>query len=294
MATGHAMPDGMAAIPEWEPHAALTMMDRTGIASAVLSVSSPGVLLTDDPADARELARAVNEEGAAIVGRHPDRFGLLASLPLPDVDAAIHEIAYAFDELGVDGIALETHYRGIYLGAPEYEAVMQSLHERQAVVHLHPTSPACWSHTALGRPRPMIEFLFDTTRAVASLVLNGVVDRYPGIRFIVPHCGAALPVLADRIAAFAVMESLSRPIDVVGALGRLHYDVAGFALPRALPALLNLVGSDRLLYGSDHPFTPDWAAYGLAEALAASDVVTGADRVLLCRGNAAALFPRLA
>jgi predicted TIM-barrel fold metal-dependent hydrolase len=292
--TGHEQPDGMPALPDWDPQTALAMMDRTGIRSAVLSVSSPGVLLSDDPADVRDLARAVNEEGAAIVAQHPDRFGLFASLPLPDVGSAIDEIRYALDDLGADGIALETHYRGTYLGAAEFEPVMKELNDRAAVVHIHPTSPVCWSQMSLGRPRPMIEFLFDTTRALTSLALNGVLDRHPAVRFIVAHSGAALPVLADRIAAFALMENPEKPIDVLGALRRLHYDVAGFALPRALPALLSLVETDRLLYGSDYPFTPDWVAHGLAEALAGTDVLTDDDRLLLSRRNAASLFPRLA
>ena len=292
--TGHDQPDGMPALPQWDPQTALSMMDRTGIRSAVLSVSSPGVLLSDDPADVRDLARVVNQEGAAIVAQHPDRFGLFASLPLPDVHSAIGEMRYALDDLGADGIALETHYRGIYLGAAEFEPVMKELNDRAAVVHVHPTSPACWPQTSLGRPRPMIEFLFDTTRALTSLALNGVLDRHPAVRFIVAHSGAALPVLADRIAAFAFTENPQQPINVLGALRRLYYDVAGFALPRALPALLSLVDSDRLLYGSDYPFTPDWVASGLAEALAGTDVLTDDDRVLLSRGNAASLFPRLA
>jgi predicted TIM-barrel fold metal-dependent hydrolase len=292
--TGHDQPDGMPALPQWDPQTALSMMDRTGIRSAVLSVSSPGVLLSDDPADACDLARMVNEEGAAIVAQHPDRFGLFASLPLPDVQTAIGEIRYALDDLGADGIALETHYRGIYLGAAEFEPVMKELNDRAAVVHVHPTSPACWPQTSLGRPRPMIEFLFDTTRALTSLALNGVLDRHPAVRFIVAHSGAALPVLADRIAAFAFTENPQQPINVLGALRRLYYNVAGFALPRALPALLSLVDTDRLLYGSDYPFTPDWVVSGLAEALAGTDVLTDDDGVLLSRGNAASLFPRLA
>lgn len=294
IASGHGQPDGMPEIPQWDPQTALAMMDRTGISAAVLSVSSPGVLLSDDPVDVRDLARSVNEEGAGVVAKYPDRFGLFASLPLPDVPSAIAEIRHALDDLGADGIALETHYRGIYLGAAEFEPVMQELNDSAAVVHIHPTSPACWPQTSLGRPRPMIEFLFDTTRALTSLALNGVLDRHPDIRFIVAHSGAALPVLADRIAAFAFTENSQQPVDVLGALRRLHYDVAGFALPRALSALLGLVTTDRLLYGSDYPFTPDWAAHGLAEALAGTDVLTDDDRALLSRGNAVSLFPRLA
>ncbi|MCV7419997.1 amidohydrolase [Mycobacterium yunnanensis] len=290
---GHDRPDGMPSVPEWDPATALTVMDRIGIRAAVLSVSSPGVLLDDDVDRAVRLARTVNDEGAALVAAHPGRFGLFASLPLPDVDAAVVEARRAFDRLGVEGIALHTNYAGIYLGDPDFEPLMAELDERSAVVHIHPTSPACWQQTSLNRPRPMLEFLFESTRAVAALILNGVLDRYPRVRFIVSHAGAALPVVADRIAGFAVMESPSAPVDVLGALQRLHYDVAGFALPRALPALLNLVGAERLLYGSDYPFTADWVVEGLAGALRGTDVLTDGQRDSLTNRRADELFPRL-
>ncbi|MEV0248868.1 amidohydrolase family protein [Nocardia sp. NPDC050712] len=292
LAAGHEHPDGMPALPDWTAAAALDLMDRTGVRAAMLSVSSPGVLL-DDPLATRALARAVNEEGAAVVRDHPDRFGLFASVPLPDVTAALAETAYALDELGADGVALETNYRGTYLGDATFDPLLAELNDRKAVVHLHPTSPACWEHTSLGRPRPMLEFLFDTTRTVAQLVLDRTLDRYPDIEFIVPHAGAALPVFADRIAGFAVIEAPHAPLDVLAALRRLHYDLAGFALPRALPALLRMVAPDRLLYGSDFPFTPDWAVQGLAHALAADEQLAPAAQRAMLRDNALRLFPRL-
>lgn len=287
---GHAHPDGMPAIPEWSPEGALALMDETGVATAVLSVSSPGVSLGDTTARAA-LARTVNTEGAAVVGEHPRRFGLLASLPLPDVRAALAELGHALDVLGADGVILLTHYDGVYLGDSHFEPLMAELHSRGTVVLLHPTSPACGERTALGFPRPMAEFLFDTTRAVAALVLRRVLERYPGIRFVVPHAGAALPVTADRIATFARMSGTD--VDVVATLRGLHYDVAGAALPRALPALLALVAPDRLVYGSDYPFTSAPAVKALAAALAATDALDATGKHMMTSGNARSLFPRL-
>lgn len=292
-AAGQAQPDGMPAIPDWSVESALAVMDRTGIQAAVLSVSSPGVLFGGDTDRTAELARSVNEDGAALVSEHPDRFGLFASLPLPDVPAAVAELRFALDELHADGVTLQTNYAGIYLGDTVLEHLMAELDARSTVVHIHPTSPACWQQTSLGRPRPMIEFMFDSTRAVAALVLNGVLDRYPNIRFIASHAGAALPVLADRIAGFAIAERPADPVDVITALGRLRYDVAGFSLPRALPALLSLVGPEQLLYGSDYPFTADWIVHGLATVLASSDILTDEQRTHLLRHHARELFPRL-
>ncbi|MFR9727717.1 amidohydrolase family protein [Saccharopolyspora sp. MS10] len=289
---GHAEPDGMPAIPDWSPESALADMDSLGVATALLSVSSPGVHFGSD-ADARRLARDVNTEGAEIAAARPDRFGLLASLPLPDVTGALAEVEHAFDALGADGITLHTHYDGKHLGHPEHEPLLSALDERAAVVVLHPTSPPCWEAVSAGLPRPLLEFPFETTRAVASLVLSGALERHPRIRFVVPHAGAALPVLADRIAAFSLISG-GPPIDVAGALRGLHYDLAGFALPRQLPALLALADPDRLLYGSDLPFTPAPVARGLAEALAADATLTAEQQRSMRRGAAEALFPRFA
>jgi hypothetical protein len=79
---------------------------------------------------------------------------------------------------------------------------MAELDRRRTPAFVHPTSPPCWEHTSLGGTRPMLEFLFDTTRAVVDLVLNGTVVRYPDLQIIVPHARATLPVIADRVAAF--------------------------------------------------------------------------------------------
>ena len=248
-AAGHDQPDGFPYIPEWSAAEHVQVMDRLGIATSYLSVSSPGVLGDAD------LARAVNEEGRRAVVDHPGRFGLLASLPLPDVDAAMAEIAHAGERLDADGFVLLTNVDGTYVGDASFTPVLRELDRRRARVLLHPTSPACWERTSLGRPRPMLEFLFDTTRAVVDLVLDGTVAAHPDLALIVPHAGAVLPMVADRIRAFASL--LAPDVDVLGDLGRLHYDLAGYAVPRQLDALLTLAQRDHLHYGSDYPFTPE-------------------------------------
>lgn len=256
IAAGHSQPDGVTALPEWEAGAHVALMDRLGIGASLLSISSPGVHFGDDAA-ARALARQVNEDGCRARAAHPGRFGVLASLPLPDVAGALDEIAHAYDELGVDGVVLLTHVHGTYLGDAALEPVFDELDRRRARIFLHPTSPVCWEHTSFGRPRPMLEFLFDTTRAVVNLVLSGTIARHPGLEIIVPHAGAALPVIADRVAAFSmILPDLDPATDVLADLARLHYDVAGFPLPRQLDALLALATADHLHYGSDYPFTP--------------------------------------
>jgi predicted TIM-barrel fold metal-dependent hydrolase len=283
---GHDHPDGMPAIPHWSADEHLAVMDRLGIATSLLSISSPGVALGGG-SDAVELAREVNEAGRRAVVDRPGRFGLLASLPLPDVDATIAEIAYCCEHLDVDGFVLLTNVNGTYVGDASFAPVFDELDRRGARVLLHPTSPACWEHTSFGRPRPMLEFFFDTTRAVVDLVLNGTLARRADLAVIVPHAGATLPLVADRINAFAML--LAPEADVLRELGRLHFDLAGFAVPRQLDALLTVTTLDHLHYGSDFPFTPEPVVLGAAASIGAVESLSAA-----LRANTLGLFPRLA
>ena len=102
----------------------------------------------------------------------------------------------------------------------------------------------------------MIEFLFDTTRAVVNLVLSGIIAKYRGIEFIIPHAGATLPMIADRVSVFSNVLAVDGAVDVLADIGRLHLDLAVYPIPRQLAARLTLTTLDHLHYGSDYPFTP--------------------------------------
>lgn len=298
-AAGHAQPDGMPGLPEWSVTSALELMDANGIETAILSVSSPGVYFGDEAA-AATLARAVNEAGAAAMAAHPSRFGLFASLPLPDIDAALAEIEYALDTLHADGVVLMTNYDGVHLGDPRFDAVFDELDRRGAVIFMHPTSPVCAACGERGTlaeyPAPMLEFMFESTRTVAHLAMSGTFTRCPDLRFIVPHAGAALPLLSDRVAAFAGRPGMSELDSTAffGVLRRLYYDLAGYPVPKMLPSLDAVAAPDRLLYGSDWPFTPASRVGSLASQIDQATTIdqTGIERIMLT--NARALFPRLA
>jgi predicted TIM-barrel fold metal-dependent hydrolase len=298
IAAGHARPDGMPALPEWSIEAPLAMMDEMGIRASLLSVSSPGVHFGDD-AKARALARHVNEEAAKVVAEHPARFGLFASLPLPDVEGALDEVAYAFDTLKADGVVLQTNHNGAYLGDERLTPLLDELDRREACIFIHPTSPicSCCQGPGLRYPRPMMEFMFETTRTVFDLILSGALDRHPHLKIIVPHAGATIPVLADRVASMIPMlgvdGSLGAP-QFFGHLKRFYYDLAGQPTPRLLPALLTIADEDRLLYGSDWPFTPRPLVTRLAEALRDTPLISATARRKLARENPLALFKRFA
>lgn len=298
VAAGHAQPDGMPAIPAWSEAEMIAMMDRQGIRTAFLSISSPGVHFGDDAA-ARDLARAVNREGARLKTAHPGRIGSLASLPLPDVAGALAEIAFALDTLKADGVIIESNSAGIYLGDPRFDPVLAELDRRGAVVLLHPTSPHCpaCSRGSVPLPAPVLEFMFETTRAVTNLILTKAIDRFPRIKFVIPHAGAALPALIDRIVMTAgIIPSMAgtSPQAIMDSVRSLHFDLAGAPVPRLLAALRSVADPTRLLYGSDWPFTPEIAVAMLRQRLDEALAGDPAERAAILSGNARRLFPRLA
>jgi predicted TIM-barrel fold metal-dependent hydrolase len=289
--------DGGFPIPAWSGEAAVAMMDRRGIETAMISLSSPSTHFL--PVDQKpRLVREVNEAGAALVREHPGRFGFFASLPLPDAAAALAEIAHAFDRLGADGVVLETNINGEYLGSSRFAPVFDELERRGAVVFLHPTSPACFEALGLGRPAPLLEFPLDTTRTVVDLIYARTLQTRPNIKVIVPHGGAALPALVARIAAFANLPIIERrpasEQEVFETLERLYYDVALSAHPIPLAGLRRLAPISQILFGSDWPFSPEPAVARTIGQLEASTELSPSDAVAIARENAERLFPRLA
>jgi predicted TIM-barrel fold metal-dependent hydrolase len=278
-------------VVNWTPARTLEQMDRFGIATSMLSLPLPGVWFGGRETS-RKLARVSNEYGAQVSGDRRERFGFFASIPLPDVDASLTEIAYAFDTLNADGIALQTSYDDRWPGDPAFAPVFDELHRRKAVVFVHPTEPVCCANLVAGVPTSVAEFLFDTTRAVLSFLVNGTFARCSDIRFVFCHAGGTMPVLAARINTFVQAQPAladSVPNGVVHELRRLYYDVANATNPSSLAALMNLVPSSQVLWGTDYPYrninlTADgWETYAITD-----DVRRAIDG-----GNALRLFPRL-
>ena len=288
--------DGGMPIPAWSAQAAIEMMDRQQIETGMISLSSPSAHFLE-PARRAGLVRQVNEAGAALVAAHPGRFGFFATLPMPNVEAALAEMRHAFDVLGVDGVILETNIDGIYLGAPAFAPIFAELNRRKATLFLHPTSPACFEAVGLGRPAPMLEFPLDTTRTLVDLLYSRTLQTHPDIQVIVPHGGAALPALVARIAAFANLPFISpRPAseaEVFETLARLYYDVALSGHPVAFAGLRRLAPITQVLFGSDWPFTPEIGVARNIHQLSETGL-SEADTKAIARENAERLFPRLA
>ncbi|HXQ13174.1 MAG TPA: amidohydrolase family protein [Caulobacteraceae bacterium] len=289
--------DGGFPVPKWSAAAAIEMMDRQEIATAMVSLSSPSAHFLP-PAERPKLVREVNDVGAELMGAHPGRFGYFATLPMPDVEASLAEIRRAFDRLGVDGVVLQTNTDGIYLGSPAFAPILAELNRRKATLFLHPTSPACFEALGLGRPAPLLEFPLDTTRTIVDLLYSRGLQTNPDIKVIVPHGGAALPALIARIAAFAGLPFIEpRPAseaEVFETLARLYYDVALSAHPVPFAALRRIAPITQILFGSDWPFTPEaGVARNLHQLTQANDLSESEARAI-ARDNAERVFPRLA
>ncbi|MGV8996460.1 MAG: amidohydrolase family protein [Parvibaculaceae bacterium] len=293
---GLTVVDGGMPVPAWSEAAALEVMDRQGIATALISLSSPSTHFLPD-GEKPKLVREVNEAGAALMRAHPKRFGFFASLPMPDIAASLAEIAFAFDKLGVDGVILETNINGEYLGSPRFAPVFEELNRRGATLFLHPTSPACFEQLALGRPAPLLEFPLDTTRTIVDMIYRGVLRDNPDIKVIVPHGGAALTALAARIAVFANVPFINpRPAseeEVWEALSKLYYDLALSAHPVPLAALKSIAPISQIMFGSDWPFTPEFGVARNVGLLKETKLLTASEACAVAHENAARVFPKL-
>jgi 6-methylsalicylate decarboxylase len=271
----------------WTPEQSLAAMDKHGVATAVLSLS---LSASFGDREAATRARRVNEYSADLARTHAGRFGLFASIPLPDTEASLREIEYAYSVLKADGIGLVTSYDDKWLGHPDYQPVFEELNRRKSVVFVHPTTPLC-CRTLLPDVSPiLIEIPQDTARAVTNLLFTGTFAKFKDIRFIFTHAGGNVPMLLGRMHQYGPKDIAEKaPKGIEYELKRLHYDIAGTAFRPAIAALTNLVPTTQILFGSDNPFVPlADTAEGMMQLGFSED-----DLRLIGRENALALLPRL-
>jgi 6-methylsalicylate decarboxylase len=248
-------PDGRESWPSWDFDEHLAFMDETGVEISVLSISSPGVHFGDDQA-AAQLAKLVNDEAAALARREPKRIRFLASLPLPDVTGAIAEWRRVRTEPGCVGAIVLSNSQGVYPGDARFDALWEQLNSAPTLVLVHPTAPPDWKQVSPDEPSATMEVYFESMRACVTMFEASTLTRYPNIRFVIPNCGGALPVMLDRMRTFGIAGYSIDPNVTTREHQQLWFDCAGTPFPTQLPALLQQTTIERVVYGSESGFTP--------------------------------------
>jgi predicted TIM-barrel fold metal-dependent hydrolase len=277
-----------ATLKDWTPAKMLQQMEEGGVATSIMSISDPGVHFGDSSA-ARALARECNEFAAKVVRDHPARFGFFAVLPLPDVEGALAEAAYALDTLKADGIGMLSSYEGKYLGNPAFAPLMDELNRRRAVVYCHPYCAACGAQATLTDAQNRgVEFVFDTTRTILSLLQTATVARCPDINFIWSHGGGTVPYITSRLNG----AGSKLPKGVTYELQKFYYDTAQAFNPYTLPSFKKFVPVSQILFGTDYPLGGGSAAI-VSKGLIADGGFTATELRAIDRENALRLLPRL-
>lgn len=250
-------------LPQWSVENHLQMMAEAGIERTILTLPAPHPYFGDQT-ECNAACRRFNEELAALcltsnsASGLTSNFSFAATLPLPDVDAAIAEARYALDTLGAVGVKLATNVYGQYLGDSVLDPLMAFLSKRQALVILHPHKPSPVNEAVMTQtPLAMQEYLSETTRTVCNMISRNIFARYPGMRVIVPHAGAYLPIAIPRMRSlYPVMRknNLVGEIDFDANLKSLYFDLAGSPSDETIQVLLTLTTRDHLVYGTDFPY----------------------------------------
>jgi predicted TIM-barrel fold metal-dependent hydrolase len=282
---------GGRALPDWSPEGSLQTMAELGVATAILSVSTPGTTFLPKAADAAALARDLNDYGAQLAASQPDRFGFFATIPMPHIDEAVAEVVRSLDDLNADGVVLLANNDGTYLGQDGQEDLWAALDARSAVVFIHPADLP--GPTVPGVAPFAADFLLDTTRAAYLLVRNGVRRKYPKIRFILSHAGGFVPYASHRMAVAIMAETGASPGDTLDDFSSFYFDTALSSSAAALPTLLAFANPGHIMFGSDWPFAPVAAGMLFAAGLETYAGLDSAARDAIDRTNALALFPRL-
>jgi predicted TIM-barrel fold metal-dependent hydrolase len=293
---GSANPLGF--FKDWTPAKSIEQMDQAGVATSILSITTPGVWFGQKEStvnETRRLARDCNNYGAKMVADFPRRFGLFAVLPLPDVEGSLREIAYALDTLKADGFGLLSHYSETYgeklLGDPAFMPVFEELNRRNAIVYVHRKIS----------PEPYEIFGWDVHRTILSLLKStgtgygaesGGAPRYPNVRFIFSHAGGTMPFLVERStepANAGAVAGVEAENGMLNELRRFHYDTGHSNNIRTLSALKQIIPISQVLFGTDYPYArvPD-EVKGLQEC----GVFNAGELQAIDHENALSLLPK--
>jgi len=278
----------------WSIGASLAFMDELEIDIAVTSISTPGIELHDRIAS-KKLARKCNDFAAMLVSKYPQRFGALASVPMPNIDDAMEEVSYALDVLKLDGVVLFTNAQGIYLGDQRMKPLFNELQRRKATVFIHPNASPDTAAHALGITDNLIDFPGDTTRAIAQLHYGGTFAETPDVKYVFSHAGGTAPYLAGRFAIVDEMKIMGDS-SVTGTSAdtfrRLYWDTALAWTDPVLNHLRHIAGMDKVVFGTDFPYVRNDLAVKGKLRIKSNPDLSAEEKKQVFGCNALELFPR--
>lgn len=267
-------------------------MDRMGVDIQAVAPAPYHYFYFTEPAYGAELAREVNEGIANVVAQHPDRFVGMGSVPLQNAELAVKELEYCVKKLGLRGVEINTNVNGLNLTDPTLglEKFFAKANELGIVVFMHPLGYTQgerlrnhYFNNVIGNP-------LETTVAVSHLIFDGVVARYPKIKFLAAHGGGFLAHYWARMDHAWRARPDTRTVikkKPSSYLEKFYFDSITFD-PRMLKQLIDRYGADHVMLGTDYPY--DMGEDDPRGLIAGVNRLSAADRRLIEGGNAMKLF----
>jgi 6-methylsalicylate decarboxylase len=296
--TGTKWQGASAGIPDWSMDGALELMNKFEISTSIISCPNAANDIVGHAG--RDMARRVNEALAEMMVKHPTRFGGMATLPGRDIDGCLEEMEYALDVLKLDGVCTSTNVNDVYMGEDVYDPWFEEMNRRGVTLFIHPTVHSSFPNTSLGLFPSLFEFMFDTTRMLANMVVSGKKKRFSKMNMITTHAGGTMPFLVERFQTLETFYGAGKGRETISAaevkevLASFYYDLTSGTSNAQLLALRELIPTSQILMGVDIPFLPH---YTIGEAIKAVGNYPGfnnADLDMIAHGNAARLYPELA
>ncbi len=241
----------------WDVDVRREDMDRLGVERHVLSPMPELLSYWFDAKDGATLSRYLNETLANMVAREPERFSALGAAPLQDIDYAIRELEFAVRTLGLAGIEVGSNVGGVPIGDPRFWPFFEAAEACGAAIFVHPLRPAGMDRlVGPASLEQIVAFPGEIGLAAASIITGGLMTRFPRLRIALSHGGGAIQTLLPRMQyAWESQRGLREAIPVAPteAARALYYDDLLYSAT-AIRALVETVGDDRLMIGTDYPF----------------------------------------
>lgn len=230
------------------------MANECSIGTQAVTLTVPGTFRFGP--ESTKWARWINDYYAKLNEKYPENYACFMTLPLNDVGASLDEMDRAYNDRGLKGVGLFTNVDGKYLDEPEFHPIFEKAAKYGLPIFMHPGLPVVSEYLGKYRiPIPLWGYTYETTIFFTRLVWNGVLDKFPDVKFIATHLGGFIPYQFERIDyAFRGYSrefgyKLSNPPSYY--FRRIYYDAVNFHKPAVMEALMTF-GSDRILLGTDY------------------------------------------